>query len=333
MFSFLRKIRYNILKENKFFRYLKYAIGEIVLVVIGILIAVAINSRYNEAQDEEKIKRILFQIQRELLTDIQDSKRIYNEYIAKDSIYRMIMNDTSLVYLHQQSPYSFQINSNYVSFSNKKAGYNRLLSNIEVMPKKYNALVPKLNYLHVELQNDIDDYNEMIKNAVLSYFKYQNDTNPNFSEILWSANVEETIEYYQNDPFFKNKISHYMNALRNVQQAVNDYRIESISIHKAIDSLTGNTFENDNVLLKVIPPDNRHKAFLGEYTDGEKMVTLRLEDERLYLDAEPLYWHKDNYYYNWNSLNIIRLSNTNEGYVIQIDNTNTSITLRKTTSQ
>ena len=47
MIKFFRRIRYNLMEKNKTGKYLKYAIGEIVLVVIGILIAVSINSKYN----------------------------------------------------------------------------------------------------------------------------------------------------------------------------------------------------------------------------------------------------------------------------------------------
>jgi hypothetical protein len=43
MIKFFRKIRQEMLSENKFSKYLIYAIGEIVLVVIGILIALQIN--------------------------------------------------------------------------------------------------------------------------------------------------------------------------------------------------------------------------------------------------------------------------------------------------
>ncbi len=49
MLSFFRKIRHNLLMENKFGKYLKYAVGEIVLVVIGILIALQINN-WNESR-------------------------------------------------------------------------------------------------------------------------------------------------------------------------------------------------------------------------------------------------------------------------------------------
>ncbi|MEN2281317.1 DUF6090 family protein [Algoriphagus sp. SE2] len=53
MIKFFRKIRQQLLTENKVSKYLIYAIGEIVLVVIGILIALQINN-WNEYQKERK---------------------------------------------------------------------------------------------------------------------------------------------------------------------------------------------------------------------------------------------------------------------------------------
>ena len=44
MIKFFRKIRQKLLTENKFSKYLLYAIGEIMLVVIGILIALQLNN-------------------------------------------------------------------------------------------------------------------------------------------------------------------------------------------------------------------------------------------------------------------------------------------------
>ena len=56
MIKFFRKIRQKMLSENKFSKYLIYSIGEIVLVVIGILIALQINN-----WNEERIKKIELQ--------------------------------------------------------------------------------------------------------------------------------------------------------------------------------------------------------------------------------------------------------------------------------
>jgi len=43
MINFLRKIRKKLADDNKPLKYMRYAIGEIVLVVVGILIALSIN--------------------------------------------------------------------------------------------------------------------------------------------------------------------------------------------------------------------------------------------------------------------------------------------------
>nr|WP_298995170.1 DUF6090 family protein [uncultured Polaribacter sp.] len=58
MIKFFRKIRQKLLSENKFSKYLIYAIGEIVLVVIGILIALQINN-WNESRKLESKKQEL----------------------------------------------------------------------------------------------------------------------------------------------------------------------------------------------------------------------------------------------------------------------------------
>lgn len=49
MIKFFRHIRRNLMEQNKTGKYLKYAIGEIVLVMIGILFALQINN-WNEAR-------------------------------------------------------------------------------------------------------------------------------------------------------------------------------------------------------------------------------------------------------------------------------------------
>ena len=65
MIKFFRKIRQKLLTENKFSKYLLYAIGEIVLVVIGILIALSINNWNLDQQDRKIEKANLFALQKE----------------------------------------------------------------------------------------------------------------------------------------------------------------------------------------------------------------------------------------------------------------------------
>jgi len=69
MIKFFRHIRKSLLMENKISTYLKYAIGEIVLVVIGILIALQINN-WNESKIEHLEERTYYKnIQRQITED------------------------------------------------------------------------------------------------------------------------------------------------------------------------------------------------------------------------------------------------------------------------
>ena len=60
MIKFFRKIRQNLLSEGKTGKYLKYAIGEIILVVIGILIALQINN-WNEDQKNKALEKYMLE--------------------------------------------------------------------------------------------------------------------------------------------------------------------------------------------------------------------------------------------------------------------------------
>lgn len=67
MFKLFRKIRYEHMKNNKTSKYLKYAIGEIILVVLGILIALQINNWSQFAKDRIKEKNYLTSIHNEFV--------------------------------------------------------------------------------------------------------------------------------------------------------------------------------------------------------------------------------------------------------------------------
>jgi hypothetical protein len=56
MIKLFRNIRKNLLNEGKTTKYFKYAIGEIILVVIGILIALSINN-WNKQNEDRKLEK------------------------------------------------------------------------------------------------------------------------------------------------------------------------------------------------------------------------------------------------------------------------------------
>lgn len=69
MIKFFRRIRHQLLSENRFSKYLLYAIGEIILVVIGILIALQINNWNETRKTNEKIRNSLLALKSDLSQD------------------------------------------------------------------------------------------------------------------------------------------------------------------------------------------------------------------------------------------------------------------------
>jgi hypothetical protein len=82
MIKFFRKIRQKMLIENKFSKYLLYAIGEIILVVFGILIAIQINTWNQNTLDSKEEKQLLEAIQIKMEYNRFQSETGYNRYNA-----------------------------------------------------------------------------------------------------------------------------------------------------------------------------------------------------------------------------------------------------------
>ncbi len=70
MIKFFRKIRYDLMEKNKTGKYFKYAIGEIVLVVLGILIALQINNWNENRLESQEEKKYLDALKNEITANI-----------------------------------------------------------------------------------------------------------------------------------------------------------------------------------------------------------------------------------------------------------------------
>ena len=101
MIKFFRKIRQNLLTENRFSKYFLYAVGEIVLVVIGILIALQVNT-WNQHRINQNLElKLLEDLKRDLKTDLKNlsTKIEYDSLFAasNDSLFTCFKNNTNLL--------------------------------------------------------------------------------------------------------------------------------------------------------------------------------------------------------------------------------------------
>lgn len=84
MIKFFRNTRKQLFTENKFTKYLFYAIGEIILVVIGILIALQINNWNNQRLEKEDEKKSYRNIKRQIEDDRKEltDVKAFNNYFS-----------------------------------------------------------------------------------------------------------------------------------------------------------------------------------------------------------------------------------------------------------
>lgn len=164
MIKFFRKIRQRLLTENKFIKYLLYAIGEIVLVVIGILIALSINNANDFENQRRKELTLLNEMSQNLQIDLKDlnfnikgsAERIKaNEIILKALKERVPMNDSLKPY-YANIFGNFQLSNNTAAWENLKSVGMDLVSDDSLRNVISNLYAVKYNYLE-NITKGVDD--------------------------------------------------------------------------------------------------------------------------------------------------------------------------------
>ena len=101
MIKFLRHIRKQLLTEDKFSKYILYALGEIILVVIGILIALSINNK-NEAR---KVKQFEYKILQDIETSMEGNFQGLDRCLSAN-MKAILSADLILKHLEENLPYN-----------------------------------------------------------------------------------------------------------------------------------------------------------------------------------------------------------------------------------
>jgi hypothetical protein len=105
MIKFFRKIRQRLLSENKFSKYLLYAIGEIFLVVLGILIALQINTWNENRKQQIKLQQIYHEILADLKRERDYANFIINKFEGQRKAYTNYLESFSSTKITRKSMY------------------------------------------------------------------------------------------------------------------------------------------------------------------------------------------------------------------------------------
>ena len=266
-------------------KYILYAVGEIVLVVVGILIALQINNWNQQRQNKQTVDNLLRKIQVDIESDIKNSNQLLSHYAQVDSLIWMVLNDWVTTEDYEASPpfgpnlHNLVINYEQINF--KKAGYENLMRMQDIIPKEYEQIVEKLSVLYNDVYDFVMVSENQFKEDVLKYIEWLYHEHDWFSNPVPPHLNQEKIEYHLNDIKYKGLVKMYRSkAIENYIMFCNGYRKLAVEVHLLIDSL----FNEKRFADHLSQPLYADSTYAGNYRliNGDTLVYI-VKDGRSFL--------------------------------------------------
>lgn len=221
MIKFFRNIRQNLLSNGNTGKYLKYAIGEIVLVVIGILIALQINNWNEKRKIDNEIKSKIDALVFNLKNEIEVS-RIQFHPDKINTIQKLLDGQLTLDSLKTQPNYADLFSRLNIRLKDDvlEETIAILIENEDRLPKRYKVIVgfmKSLKFYFSNYKKSVQEIKELIReNEKVIESSY------NWYALQDSVSYEKRIQYYITDPLYKNRLFTIQQKYRN---AYNDYTV------------------------------------------------------------------------------------------------------------
>ncbi len=209
MITFFRKIRQRLLTENKLTRYLIYAIGEITLVMIGILLALQVNN-WNEGRKQQAALEAIYRItQEDLRNDIVEIEAFVKNY---EETRKPVFEDV----LHGElTPKDWMSNQHYRNVLGGFKDFNLNLRGFELLKARPNQsanmgqnLVSKINLFYnkhiVEIEVGLQEMAGVFSNNMMEMGQFDW-----FSDYVLEVDQEGFIDYVLYNPKAKNNVALY----------------------------------------------------------------------------------------------------------------------------
>jgi hypothetical protein len=289
MIKFFRKIRQKLLSENKLSKYLFYAVGEIVLVVIGILIALNLNNRSDQQKRIAKAEAILQDVMEELATDINASSYIISDYHIIDSLSSLVLDNKLKAedyakrgnarknYLNARLVYLVE-GANYYYTSHN--AYDVLSNNIGDIPTRFSSLIISLNELYKQVLPQVDALNEKMR-ILVDHHHADHASNYDWYYQLPYRNSSSAIEYRLHDPKYKNKVRRLeWEGVRTHRSRIVEYRIAAIDCYLKVANILNKPIDS----LTFVPKKQLLESYLGSYIgEDDVILDLKIKENHLVL--------------------------------------------------
>ena len=217
MIKFFRHIRKKLLSENKFSKYLLYAIGEIVLVVIGILIALQINNANEKGNRVQLEKSLLKEMKENLEVDLGDLRFNIRYDSTNSRATKLVLHqlENNIPYHDSLAIFYGKMGSNSLLLENTSAYENLKSLGFDLISNK--ALRSKITNLYSARYEYVDEISQIYTGFLLS----------SFQPALIEHTSSETTDYFQRRP---NNYSELQNNFPFMEAMRQDLFFKKISI-------------------------------------------------------------------------------------------------------
>lgn len=232
---FTKSLKLKSFNDRRLGRYLLYALGEIVLVVAGILIALSINNHNEEVKQKKYLNGIFQSISADLERDTLIVGQAVKNYEQREEILQKILNDSLSLEDYKKCVLCTAVISSYVPFDINDKGYLQL-RDFNATSKEKDSLAVSLVQFYKSYQLTLTQLSDEIKNNSLENLKYWRDHYPWFSSMMANKQDDRIADYMKNDPDFKNRAGYYnLIACKNFKLVVSLYKDDAIEALEEIE--------------------------------------------------------------------------------------------------
>jgi len=248
MIKFFRKIRQKLLSENKFSKYLIYAIGEIILVVIGILIAISINNWNQNRIDEITLGSYLKRISEEIHNDIESYESLQKEFSEKEERSNRLIKVLDAEPFTIKNPKQFKddfFSINGISpWFDEPVAWTQLVQSGELKLMRDEALVESLLKYYARIKKSAKDYEQFPTQIMIDSRKLLSAAiaSSKYSENLDSLKLSDlTVQYIKNNKqTFKELVVRMSIISRNYSISMNRHANKGKELLKLLNEKTEN---------------------------------------------------------------------------------------------
>ena len=288
MIKFFRKIRQQLLSEGKTRKYFKYAIGEIVLVVIGILIALQINN-WNEAKkSKSNVIQLMENVQKELILNIKKADFIIAHCVERDDILHKINNKIYTIEDYKNDREHTRVISQESPFSIADNAFENLMKAEDRNLQEFYSIINELKSLYIDLKHLSESTDEVEKKMVYDFSNYLRDTKDwyatwNVFNFLNDNYTDEMYTYFLTDPSYFNFASDYFQlAIHQKFSLAHAFRAHALFLYREIDKI----LDDEKIFHTKISPTPKYNIsdyehYVGRYESTWGISEIKIKDEKL----------------------------------------------------